>query len=328
MSTAAPVVPEVEPKQPVAPAAPAEPAPSIYKDENRDVSAEAFERNELGIKNNIQQTPSFVAGEVAPEPKAPAAVEPPAAAPAPVEPKEEKLLAGKYKTAEELEKGYIESQKGFTQKVEAEVQKRVDAAVNEKLKEKGLQLAEQTETAQHAVTKSLSQMSNDELLDLQVNNPQEFIRKQQEATLQSIRASQVQEAWRRDNKDLLEMQLTDDDGGDFTGEFLVSNMTLALAKKRPDLLADGTGEALLKEATGRVRNFIAAQRNQGKQEALVVRETVTPLQATTRSSTTAPGNQPAPPAAAAEDADPAQAEVERLRAEQKRVSGGNAQIRY
>ena len=302
-----------------------------FKDAGRDTSEEALNRNELGTKNQINEpVAQYVKETAAPEPAPPAPEAPvvpaPQAAPVPDKPAEEpKLLAGKYKTAEELEKGYLESQKGFMSKVESEVSKRLDKAVEEKLKEKGIQLTQEQKVAQQIVQKPLGAMSNDELLDLQVQNPKEFLRLQQEETLRSIRASQVQEQWRRDNKDILDMRLTDDPAEDFTGEALVSHFAMALAKSHPDLLSDGTGESLLREATGRARNFVAAQRNLGKQEAMVVRETVAPLQATTQPAVSAPGNQtPAP----AKNVDPLEEEVERLRADQRRVRGGQPVIRY
>lgn len=299
---------------------------SVYKDEGVDTSEKALDRNELGEKNQVNQ-PAPSPSAAAPEPVATPVPEP-ATAPQPVTPAAEppKLLAGKYKTTEELEKGYLESQKGFSAKVQAEVQKALPEAVNAALKEKGLQLSEQQQAANMAVNKPLTAMTDDEILDLQVKSPQDFVRKQREETLQAIRASQVQEQWRRDNKDLLDMKISDDEGEQFTGEFLVSQMTLALAQKQPDLLSDGTGEALLRAATGRVRNFIAGLQNQGKQQAMVVRETVTPLQATTASQAEAPGNAaPQPPA---KNVDPADEEVERLRSEQRRTTGNRPVVRW
>lgn len=316
--------PAVEPK-------PTEQAPPVVSSA-RDISADALERNELGIKNDAQQAPAFVTKDVAPTPitEAPPAEVPAPPAAEPPKTDEPKLLAGKYKTVEELEKGYLESQKGFMSKVEQEADKKADALVETRVQERLKTLVEKeagiTHAAEQVVEKSLSQMSNDELLDLQVQNPQEFIRRQQKDTLRAIRASQIQEQWRGENKDILDMKLPVGEGKEYTGEFLVSAAALALAKERPELLSDGTGEAILRESTGVVRNLLSSLRNQGKQEALVVRETVTPLQATAGAAATAPGNQPK--AAPTKDVDPLDEEIERRRTELKRISGGNVVQRY
>ena len=322
--------------KPTTPAPPPQPPTPTFKDEGKDVSASAMERNELGIKNNTQQAPSFIAGDVVPD--AAVAEVTKQAAPSteapPVDPTKTdepaKLLAGKYKTVEELEKGYLESQKGFMSKVEQEAAKKAEvlaeAKVQEKLKSLVTEEGAATQAASQLTMKPLNAMSDDELLDLQVRAPKDFIRLQQQETLRSIRASQVQEQWKRDNKDLLDMQIDIGEGKQFTGEALVSSIALALAKERPDLLNDGTGEAILRESTGHVRNLISTFRNQGKQEALIVRETVTPLQATIGSPATSPGNQPQ--AAPTKDVDPLTEEVERRRAETKRISAGSAVMRY
>lgn len=323
MSTAAttpgeapqPIVPTPQPSLPVA----------VFKNEGRDTSAEALEKNELGVKNDIKPEPPPVYRAAPPEPVAAPQAQPEAApTPEPVkatEPEAPKLLAGKYKNVEELEKGYIESQKGFGQKVQSEVDKqladKVQAGVNAKLKEL-------TDTQKAAVQaqgfKSLTEMSVDEHLDLFTKDPVEYNRLQQAEMFNAIKTSQAVEQWSRENADIKDELIP---GSNITGEQLVNLQLLTLAKRDPSRASDYP--QLLSEATGHVRNLIEGLKNQGKQAAQIIRETVTPLQATV-ASTTAPAETASAPAK--KNADPVEEEVERLRSEKRRISGNKEQVRW
>ena len=324
MSTAAttpgeapqPIVPTPQPSLPA----------SMFKNEGRDTSAEALEKNELGVKNDIRPEPRPVYRTAPPEPTAAPQAQP-EAAPVPVEPTKAtepeapKLLAGKYKSVEELEKGYIESQKGFGQKVQSEVEKqlaeKVQAGVQAKLKEL-------TDTQKAAIQaqgfKSLTEMSADEHLDLFTKDPVEYNRLQQAEMFNAIKTSQAVEQWSRENADIKDELIP---GSNITGEQLVNLQLLTLAKRDPSRASDYP--QLLSEATGHVRNLIEGLKNQGKQAAQIIRETVTPLQATV-ASTTAPAETASAPAK--KNADPVEEEVERLRSEKRRISGNKEQVRW
>ena len=337
MSTAAttpgeapqPIVPSPQPSLPA----------SMFKNEGRDTSAEALEKNELGVKNDIKPEPPPVYRTAPPEPAAVPQVEVTQAAsstptesvvptgmtreqyealldaPAP------ELINGKYKTLREQVKAYQESQKGFGQKVQSEVERqlseKVQAGVQAKLKEL-------TDTQKAAVQaqgfKSLTEMSADEHLDLFTKDPVEYNRLQQAEMFNAIKTSQAVEQWSRENADIKDELIP---GSNITGEQLVNLQLLTLAKRDPSRASDYP--QLLSEATGHVRNLIEGLKNQGKQAAQIIRETVTPLQATV-ASTTAPAETAQAPAK--KNVDPVEEEVERLRAEKRRISGGKEQVRW
>jgi len=307
--------------QPIQPQGGSLPA-SVFKNEGRDVSGEALARNELGKFNRIPDEPvqqEAVVAEPVSEPE-------PAAEPEPEpEPEPKKLWANKYTSPEELEKGYLESQKGFMSKVESEVQKRLKTET-EKVKE-AVDAEHKTsiDAAQAIQQKPLGQMTPDEHIELFTRDPVAYNQLQQQELLRNIRASQIQEQWRRDNQDLLKMEVIPGEKP-VNGEFLVSAFSLHLAKENPELLSDGTGERLLTEATGRVRNLLAIQQNQGKQEAMVLRETTRPLQAAAAPAATGDNRQKT--AAPAKAVDPLEDELARQRKEQKRISPHREVVRY
>ena len=93
---------------------------SIFKNEGVDTSAKAVERNELGVKSGYEAP---VAAPTQAQPTDPTGVQPPTAAPvehekgSPDPVAEKKLLAGKYTSVEELEKGYLESQRAWARRL-------------------------------------------------------------------------------------------------------------------------------------------------------------------------------------------------------------------
>lgn len=287
---------------------------SVFKNEGVDVAAAALERNELGKLNHIPEPPQAAPAaplkqEAQPEPV-------PAVEPAKSEPVQEKLLAGKYKNVDELEKGYLESQKGFSQKVQVEAEKKAQELLQAKLKE----LAGEKETAQVVQTvKPLSQLSSDEHLDLFTRDPVEYNRRQQSELLNAIKVSQTVEQWNRDNADI-KNEIVPNTG--ITGEQLVNLQVLSLAQADPSRAADYP--SLLAEATGSVRNLFNGLRNQGKQEAMVARETTAPLQASVAPATT-DGNRAQP--AVPKISDPLADEEARIKEEQRRIRAGHVQTR-
>ena len=320
---------------------------SVFKNEGVDTSARALERNELGEKSGYDAATESPVPQVA-TPDAPPAEPQSGSQPAPVVTsgkqlsKEEfdaildaeapELINGKYKTIREQIKGYGESQKGFAEKVKVEAAKQAETLAEKRatevLAEKLRGLVQPQQDAQQiaqVTQKSLDSMSPDEHLDMLTRDPQAYnkmIREEtQRETLRYIRANEVREAWNRDNADLLKMEILPAQNGkpSVTGESLVSFFTLTLAQQNPQLLADGTGESALREATAVVRNLLSSQQNLGKQQAMVVRETVTPLQSTTTGTASADNRAPQAPAVET-IADPVAHEVERLRAERARVT--------
>ena len=221
-----------------------------------DTSGDAVKEPEV---TPVVETPTTT-----PPPVEPPKEEPPAQPPVEAKPAEPpKLLAGKYKDVTELEKGYLESQKGFHNAVELEVAKRMEA---ERAKAATVPV-KQEEAAATIVKNQLDQMNPDKAFELMTNDPIGFARtvsqSVKEEVLSAIKVQETLNSWRMNNKDLLPY------------EKFVNTELLALAQERPELISDHA--ALLNEATGRIRNLMAEIRNQGKQEALTVKETVTPL---------------------------------------------------
>ena len=298
--------------------------PSVFKDEGKDVTGDALARNELRMTG-------------AEEPAVPISAPPEPAAPPPPAPEGEKLLAGKYKSVEELEKGYMESQKGFMAKVEAEAAKKAEELAakraNEILVEKFRSLV-QTDNAAQAVAqnveRSLEQLSADEHIDLLTKDPVRYQRmvkdEARKEILGAIQAANLEQSWRAENKDILEMEVIPAAGEQkpVTGEMLVSSLILTLAQRDPSKRNDPS--ALLTEATGHVRNLVGTLVNRGKQEAMTVRETVAPLQAT--AATPAAGDNRSAQLSAPRVVDPVEDEIQRQRAEQRRITGGQPVVRW
>lgn len=313
---------------------------SVFKNENVDTSAKAVERNELGPKSGYDAPPAVAApAQAVPEPDK-------GSHPAPVsgrqlskeeydavlDAKAPELINGKYETLREQIKGYSESQKGFMDKVGVEAKKQAevlaDKRATEVLAEKLRALVQPAQDAQAVVQvaeRSLDQLTPDEHLDMFTRDPVAYNKQVRDEsareTLRLMKANTVREAWNRDNADLLNLELAPAADGQpaLTGEALVSFFTLNLAKQNPQLLDDGTGELALRNATAMTRNFLTSLQNQGKQQAMVVRETVTPLQSTTTGSA-AGDNRTPQESAPAQIVDPAAHEVERLRAERRRIT--------
>ena len=245
------------PAQTIPPAPSVAPAAPTFVSAGKDTSAEA-------IKEPIKTE--------APPVTAPAAATP-TALPAKTE---EKLLAGKYKTAEELEKGYLESQKGFQARVEAEVTKRMAEA-----QRPGAENKTATQMTQEKIAETAKSMTPDEAFSMITERPQEFVQKVTESVrndvLTALRVERTLEQWRKDNADIL------------PHERYINAEVLSLAQERPELIADHA--ALLTEATGRFRNMLAEVRNQGKTEALTVKETTSALNVGTPSGAS---QEPAP----------------------------------
>lgn len=229
----------------------------------RDTSSEALRPgNDLNFRN-LSDEEIKKPEEV---PAAPAEVKPaePVKEAAPVP---EKLYAGKFKTAEDLEKGYEEAQKAMHAASEK-------AARLEREKNATPAPPPAPKTPEQVASE---QAENNRLLQELTSDPKTFIEKNiVQRTMVALSAQQVAENWRKANPDLAEHEIR------------VAFEATLLAQSDPELAANHV--ALLQKATDNFRQFTGKIRTEGAKEALTQETRVIPL--LQPSSTTTAAEQP------------------------------------
>jgi len=240
-----------EPQQPQAPESQPKPPQSNIS------SRHAAVYDQLDNQRQAEAAPTTVPA-VQPAPIVPPAIPipqpelttpPPEAQPQSAEP--EKLFAGKYKSVEELEKGYQEVQRAFHEKAQkaSELEKKFGSI--------GINLNQLSQ--EQVAQKTAEAVAQDpDLLDLMVNDPKQF-----EATLvqrvgnQLHAVQQVQttiSTWESKNPDLVNYK------------HWVDAEVRRLVTEDPDSLGDIN--ALLEKATNNIRSFGQQSFAAGKQETV------------------------------------------------------------
>lgn len=232
----------------------------------RDTSSEALRPgNDLNFRNISDEEIKK------PEPAAEPAKETPPVEKKPPElakePVPEKIYAGKFKTPEDLEKGYLEAEKAMrsAQQKAAELSRQPPAPPPQKTPE---QLAAEQAEANN-------------VLNQFVADPKGFLEKRDQRLIQNtmvaLTAQQVAESWRKANPDLAEHEVR------------VAFEATLLAQSDPELAGDHA--ALLSRATDNFRKFTGKIRTEGAKEALTQETRTIPL--LNGSSTPAATEQPA-----------------------------------
>lgn len=221
----------------------------------RDTSTEALRKgNDLGFRNISDEEHVKPPAEPTPPPEAAKPPEPAAPPPTPEPPK---LYAGKFKSAEELEKGYEEAQKLITKQGQekAELERQRLAAPPPPPAPK---TPEQIAAEQAQANKVLNDF---------VADPEGYLNKRdqkvQQTTLVALKAQSVAEQWRKDNPDLAQHEIR------------VAFEATLLAQSDPELAANH--EALLQKATDNFRQFTGKLRTEGAKEALTQETRTIPL---------------------------------------------------
>lgn len=229
----------------------------------RDTSTEALRPgNDLNFRNlsNEETKPP-----AEPPKETPAA--PPKETPAPAAPPEPKVYAGKFKSAEDLEKSYQELERKLTETSQAKAtleREKLAAPPAPAVKSAEQIAAEQTE-ANKIVTEFVS-------------NPKEFIEKNIiQRTMTALTAQQIRNEWMKANPDLAEHEIR------------VAFEATLLAQSDPEL--GRNPGALLQKATDNFRQFTGKIRTEGAKEALTTETRTIPL--LQPSSTTTATEQPA-----------------------------------
>jgi hypothetical protein len=236
----------------------------------RDTSAEAISQpgKDLGFRNLTDES------ENAPKPK-PTEAAPPTETPAPpveakpAEPAPPKVYAGKFKTAEELEKSYQELQREFTRKSQenAELAKRAEAKPPVEVPKTPAQIAAE-------------EARKNEILSKFVADPEAYLSERDQVASQRTQiALAVQHStneWRKNNPDLAEH------------EYFVAAEATRLMNTDPEL-AKNPAE-LLNKATDNFRQITGKLRNEGAKEALTQETRVIPL--LNNAAPSAPSEQP------------------------------------
>lgn len=242
----------------------------------RDTSTEALRPgNDLDYRNLDEPAPKETPP---PDPPKEAAAPAPAPETKPAPPPEPpKMYAGKFKTTEDLERGYEEAQKLISklgqQKAEFERQAVTQAATPPKPVE---QTPEQIASKQARAQQILNEF---------VADPEAYMGKYyQEATQRTqvaLSAQQVAHEWRSQNPDLVDH------------EFYVSAEAYRLTQSDPELAKDPA--ALINKATDNFRAIAGKIRSEGAKEALTQETRVIPLASNSPappSSTEQPGKAP------------------------------------
>jgi hypothetical protein len=299
-SAPTPVPPPVAPQPVVA----AQPVPTKRRmaDETadgkiRDTSTEALEpRNDLGFRNLTDES------ENAPKPPAEAAPPaPPAEPPKPAEaaPVPEKVYAGKFKTPEDLEKAYQESESRMTRAMQEAADLRKQAAAA---------------PPPAPVPKTTEQIAAEEadknrFLQEFVSDPKGVITRYQQQAVQqtqvALTAQRVAEQWRTENPDLAEHEVR------------VAFEATYLAQSDPELAKNPA--ALLTKATDNFRQFTGKLRTDGAKEALTQQTRVIPLLSNTAP---APATEQPPPKAPQTPSDTLDAHVRWLKEQEQRSHRG------
>lgn len=219
----------------------------------RDTSTEALRpSNDLGFRNLTDESENA--------PKAPPPVEAAPEAPkefVPTAPVPEKIYAERFKSVEELEKGYIESKKEM-QKALAERDELKRAQAAQPPPPPPAKTPEQLATEEADKTKFLAEF---------VADPKSVITKfQQEAAEQTrvaLAAQQVTHDWRKQNPDLAEH------------EYYVASEAMRLAQSDPEIAKDPA--RLMQTATANFRQVAGKLRSEGAKEALTQETRIIPL---------------------------------------------------
>lgn len=233
----------------------------------RDTSMEAVSApsKDLGFRNLTDES------ENAPKPKQEAApveeAKPVAEAPkveAAPPPVPEKVYAGKFKSAEELEKGYLEAQKAMHKAMEekAALERAAAQPKVEVIKSPAEIAAEEAKKA--------------EFLQQFVADPEkvitDFNRRAIEQTQVALAAQRTAEEWRKNNPDIAQL------------ENYVSFEAYQISQADPELAKDPV--ALLNKATENFRAIAGKLRSDGAKEALTQETRVIPLLSNTAGSST------------------------------------------
>jgi len=248
----------------------------------RDTSTEALRPgNDLGFRNITDESEN--APKPNPEETAPAAETKPVEAPKPPEPAPvEKVYAGKFKSAEELERGYLEAQKAMSQ-------------AQQKAAELERKLATTPPHAPPAPTpaeQAAAEARKAQFLEQFVADPEKVIgdyqRRAVEQTQVALAAQEVRQNWLKNNPDLAKS--VEIEGRTVSGEDFVAFEATRLAQADPELARQP--DALIQRATQVVRGYFGAIRKEGATEALTIETRVTPLLGnTTSASSEQPANQ-------------------------------------
>lgn len=230
----------------------------------RDTSMEAVSSpgKDLGFRNLTDESEN--APKPKPEEAAPVAETKPAVEAPKVEvaPPVEKVYAGKFKTPEELEKGYLEAQK----------------AMHKAMEEKAA-LERQAAQPKVEVVKSPAEVAAEEakkadFLAQFVADPEKVITDFNQRAIQqtqvALEAQRTAEIWKKENPDLAAL------------ENYVSFEAYQLSQANPDLAKDPA--ALLKQATDNFRAITGKLRSEGAKEALTQETRVIPLLSNTATS--------------------------------------------
>lgn len=264
------------------PPAPPDPAPSPVKvqqpvvvkarmaDENpdgsiRDTSTEALRPgNDLGFRKIDEETkpPKEAAAP------APAEEKKPAEAPAPpAEPPKERVYAGKFKSVEELEKSYEESQKAMHRAFEekAALERQATARAAEPPKPV---VPDNPEAKAAEANRIVNEFVQDPIAF-----KQKLVEQARQETMTALAAQQMTENWRKANPDLVEHEIR------------VAFEAAQLIQSDPEMAKNPA--ALFDKATANFRQFTGKLRTEGAKEALTQETRVVPLvSSTTTPSTT------------------------------------------
>jgi hypothetical protein len=260
----------------------------------RDTSTEALRQgNELGYRN-LDADPKTPAEEPKPE----VGNTPQAAPEAPPAPP--RVYAGKFKSIEELERGYEESQKAmhkaFEEKANIERQHVAQAAAPPKPVEK---TQEQVVSEQQRAQQRLNEF---------VSDPDKFVgdiyQKANQQTMIALKAQEMHQKWAKDNPDLV------------AGEIYVAADAWRLAQSDPNLANDPQG--LYDKSTANFRDFLGKIRMDAQKEALTQETRVIPLASTPPTPTAT--EQPATRALSSDDA--FDAHMKMLKAAERRSKTG------
>lgn len=231
----------------------------------RDTSTEALRPgNDLGFRNLDDEPVKKGDAPVPVEAEKPAVEVAPVKEAAPVP---EKLYAGKFKSTEELEKGYEEAQKLITRQGQEKAERERQALAIPPIApvKTAEQVAAETAEANQLVTDFVS-------------DPKKFI--QEKIVNQTMTALAVQEItnnWRKENRDIAEHEIR------------VAFEASLLAQSDPEIARNPA--ALLSKATDNFRQFTGKIRTEGAKEALTQETRTIPL--LQPSSTTTATEQPA-----------------------------------
>lgn len=218
-------------------------------DQNSDGSIRDTSSEALNGKNDLQ----FRGVDAEPKEAAPPpAQEPATPPPAPPVSEPPKLYAGKYKTPEDMEKGYQEAQSALT-----------------KANQKAAEL-ERKATVQAAIPpqpQPTAEEQKNQLLKRLVEDPQgvlsEIAKREIQTTAVAVAANQATMEWKAANKDIADLE----------PYFMVD--VQRMLGETPDLALNP--QALLSEATTRFRAAIGKLRTDAAREALTTETRVVPL---------------------------------------------------